>query len=312
MPAIDNRCPQISMPLFFLQFRGELAALSAAFIWACASIVYTNVGRQLSPLGLNFTKGWIAIALLVFTFMVTGQTYPTLDFPGFALLFLSGAIGIGFGDTAYFSALNCIGARRTLLFETLAPPLSAILALLFLQEQLLPNAWIGIALTLLGVVWVILERVPESHPGNFRPRLGSLYGLLAAIGQAVGAVLSRAALVNTEIDSLWSTLIRLLGGTFVLLIWITLQHQATEIVKPLQSRRLLLVIAGTAFTSTYLGIWLQQTSLKFAATGIAQALSSTSPLFVIPLVAMLGERITGRSMMGVLLAFIGISLLFNR
>jgi drug/metabolite transporter (DMT)-like permease len=299
------------MSEIFLQFRGEFAALSAALIWAIASVIYTRVGRQLSPLTLNFTKGWIAIALLILTFLITRQGIPALNPMGFSLLFLSGIVGIGFGDTAYFSALNCIGARRTLLFETLAPPLSALLALVFLHETLLPQAWLGIVLTISGVIWVILERVSETY-GNFRPLQGSLYGLLAALGQAGGAVLSRAALVNTEIDSFWSTLIRLLGGTATLLVWILMQRQSSDVVKPFQSTRLFIVIAGTAFMSTYLGIVLQQTSLKFAATGIAQALSSTSPLFVIPIAWVMGDRISLRSVTGVLVAVIGVSLLFHR
>ncbi len=296
---------------FFLQYRGELAALTAALIWACGSIVYTGVGRRITPLALNFTKGWIAIALLCLTFLITGQSFPTIEFTPFLLLFLSGVIGIGFGDTAYFNALNCIGARRTLLFETLAPPLSAILALIFLQERLSVSAWLGIALTIAGVIWVTLERASDTG-GNFRPLQGSLYGLLAALGQAVGAVLSRFALVNTDIDSLWSTLIRLIGGTIALFIWILLKRQTSEIIKPLRDRRLLTVIAGTAFISTYLGIWLQQISLKFATTGIAQALSSTSPLFVLPISRAMGDRISMRSVIGVLISLLGVSLLFHR
>ncbi|MBE9009601.1 DMT family transporter [Pseudanabaenaceae cyanobacterium LEGE 13415] len=296
---------------FILQYRGELAALTAAFIWACGSIVYTGVGRQISPLALNFTKGWVAIVLLCLTFLITGQSIPSIEFMPFLMLFLSGVIGIGFGDTAYFSALNCIGARRTLLFETLAPPLSAILALLFLQERLALSAWIGIGFTIAGVIWVILERTSDQQ-GNFRPRLGSLYGLLAAIGQAAGAVLSRSALVNTDIDSLWSTLIRLFGGTIALFLWILIRQQSPEMIKPLRDRRLLTIIAGTAFISTYLGIWLQQTSLKYATTGIAQALSSTSPLFVIPLSSAMGDRVSMRSVIGVLISLLGVSLLFYR
>lgn len=298
--------------MLFFQFRGEIAALSAALIWAVASLVYTNIGRQLSPLALNFTKGWIAIALFLLTIVAFKHPLPVLDLTAFLLLFLSGAIGIGFGDTAYFNALNYIGARRTLLFETLAPPLSAVLAFLFLREQLLIQAWFGILLTIIGVLWVVMERTPDDHPGNLRPRIGTFYALLATLGQSGGAVLSRAALINSEIDALWSTLIRLIGGTVVLWIWIFVKQQNREALKPLQSGRLLSIIAATALISTYLGIWLQQTSLKFAPTGIAQALSSTSPLFVIAIVFVLGERVSLRSLLGVVIALIGVGLLFTR
>jgi drug/metabolite transporter (DMT)-like permease len=76
-----------------------------------------------------------------------------------AFLSLSGAIGIGFGDTAYFASLNCVGARRALLLEALAPPLTALFAGVFLGEILPPSAWLGIALTVVGVAWVVLPWV---------------------------------------------------------------------------------------------------------------------------------------------------------
>jgi drug/metabolite transporter (DMT)-like permease len=302
---------KFSMANFLLQHRGEFAALGAALIWASASVVYTGVGRQLSPLVLNFTKGWIAIALILFTFFLTGQSMPNLSATTIGLLALSGIVGIGLGDTAYFHALNCIGARRTLLFETIAPCLSALLAWIFLQETLPVQAWFGILLTLGGIIWVVLERVPNPGAIQNAPLRGLVFSLLAALGQAGGAVLSRAALIGSEIDSLWSTLIRLLGGTVVLLIW-SLIEQPKEIIKSVQSQRLFFVIAGTAFISTYLGIWLQQTSLKFAPTGIAQALSSTSPLFVLPIVRLMGDRISLRSLIGVMIALLGVTLLFNK
>lgn len=47
--------------------------------------------------------------------------------------------------------------------------------------------------------------------------------------------------------------------------------------------RLLGIISITAFFSTYLAIWLQQISLKYSPTGVAQTLSSTSPLFILPI-----------------------------
>ena len=71
-----------------------------------------------------------------------------------------------------------------------------------------------------------------------------------------------------------------------------------------------MAVAIAAFGSTYLGIWLQQTSLKFAPTGIAQTLLATSPIFILPIMALMGEKVSIRAILGVLLAIGGISLLF--
>ncbi|NJN58582.1 MAG: DMT family transporter [Leptolyngbyaceae cyanobacterium SL_5_9] len=294
-----------------LNFRGELAALSAALIWAIASIIYIRLGKQLPPLVLNLSKSAIAIVLIGLTLGLRGDFLPETTPAAVGLLLTSGAIGIGFGDTAFFEALNCLGVRRCLLMEALAPPLTALLALIFLGEQLTALSYLGIGLTVAGVSWVIVERVPDAGRGNFRPLRGVGFGMIAALGQAGGSVMSRAALASTEISPLWSTLIRLAAGVAVLLIWAVFQQRGKQGFRPLRSPRLLAILTLAAFFSTYLAIWLQQTAFKFTAAGIAQALSATSPLFVIPVAMWMGDRVSPRAILGVLVALGGVWLLFG-
>jgi drug/metabolite transporter (DMT)-like permease len=306
-------------------FPGEIAALTAAFLWAVASVVYGLVGQKIIPLLLNFIKGIIAIAFILITLVWQGEAIPNLPIFPATLLLLSGAIGIGLGDTAYFAALNHLGARRTLLLETLAPPISAWLALIFIGEQLTTIAWCGIFLTLLGVAWVISERNPVTN-NSHNLKIGIIWGLVAALSQAIGAVLSRFALVDSNISPLWSTLLRLVAGTVIvsLLLIFPAVNQIKLIVKTryyaavssrfVFSGKTLASLVGTitlaSFASTYLGIWLQQISLKFAPTGIAQTLLSTSPLFILPIALALGEKVSCRAILGVLIAVGGIGLLF--
>ncbi|MBW4490358.1 MAG: DMT family transporter [Trichocoleus desertorum ATA4-8-CV12] len=311
------------MLIWLTQFKGELAALSAAFLWAIASVIYTRIGQRVPPLVLNSVKGVIAIAFLVITLWLQGSGLPNINGTALGLLILSGVVGIGFGDTYYFAALNLLGPRRTLLLEALAPPLSAFLALLFLQETLELSNWLGIFLTIIGVTWVVSERVPTGDTNaatekSTHPLQGMGYGLLAALGQAGGAVLSRAALTQSTISPLWSTLVRLAAGVLVLLVWLLVRRQAGLVVKTLDFERdrrrslsWLGAIAITSFFSTYLGIWLQQTSLKFTAVGVAQALSSTSPLFILPIAIALGEVVSRQAILGVLVAWAGVWLLFS-
>ncbi len=308
------------------EFKGELAAISAAFLWAVVSVVYSYLGQKIPPMLLNLSKGVVAIALLLLTLFLRDFLIPALNSPAFlpplsasfnpltpfvfplVLLVLSGAIGISFGDTVFFAALNQLGARRTLLIHTLAPPFTALLAIVFLGEQLTLIAWSGMLITIIGVAWTIAERVSGSDtPTRLLP--GVSLGLLAALAQAVGAVLSRAALAQTAIDPLWSTLIRLLAGVSLLLLWM-LWKQGRQVLSGLGSQRLLAIVFVTAFFSTYLGIWLQQISLKFAPAGIAQTLSATSPIFVLPLAIALGEFVSIRAILGAVVSLVGIALLF--
>ncbi|MCP4275570.1 MAG: DMT family transporter, partial [Gammaproteobacteria bacterium] len=98
---------------------GEIAALTTALCWAIAARLFRLLGRSFSPLAMNFWKGSISIVLLS---IATQFFLPSVSLPPSAWywLLLSGAIGIGLGDTFFFQALNKIGDAQTMLVaETL-------------------------------------------------------------------------------------------------------------------------------------------------------------------------------------------------
>ena len=323
---------------------GEVAAMAAAALWAIASIFYARMGQTISPLVLNFTKGCVAIVFLLTTLWLLDRPFPSSELRNLLMLALSGVLGIGLGDTCFFRSLTLLGPRRTLLLESLAPPLSALLALLFLGEVLSRPSLLGIFFTVGGVTWAVSERLAKSAAlasaaeaqsdptAQLLPGIG--YGLLAAFGQASGAVLSRSALAETPVDPLWSSFIRLGAGAIFLLPWLIIRwarfspvpkrltHKTPfwtapfwkalpRTVLPQKFSQLLGGVAIAAFLGTYLAIWLQQISLKYALTGVSQALTSTSQLFVLPLVVILGERLSLRAVLGVAIALLGIALLFR-
>ena len=291
---------------------GEVAALAAAFLWALASLLFGQLGRSLLPLGLNLAKGAIALLLLALTLLILGRALAGIEAWTLVLLLVSGVVGIGLGDTVYFAAINHLGARRALLMETLAPALAALLAGLGLGEVLSWSAYLGMVLTLVGVGWVISQRLSPTADLSPRPSYrGVLYGALAALGQASGAVLSRAALADTGVDPLWSSLLRLAGGLLLITTLLMAQGQLRHQLKPLGSTRILALVAVAAVLGTYLGIYLQQIALKYSPTGIAQALTATSPLFILPMAGLMGDRVTGRAVGGAVLALVGVVLLVN-
>lgn len=241
-----------------------------------------------------------------------GPLFSGIDLFAGNLLALSGAIGIGLGDTAYFGALKHLGARRAILLMILSPPITGIFALLFLGETISVGAWGGIMITVTGVAWVISEQDSAADVGTNRKPLGIGLGLIAALGQAIGAILSHAAFLHMNISPLRSALFRLIGGTLLVLIFmLVLKDGNGWEYENLHSFRRWRTIIFTVFIGTFMGIWLQQISLKYAAAGVAQTLFATSPLFVLPIVAVMGEYISLRSLLGAILAIAGIGLIFG-
>lgn len=293
-------------------FQGEIAALSAAGLWAFATLMFGRLGKQLSPLVLNLIKGSMAIGFIVLTLAVRQQLLASLPMGSVLLLLTSGVVGIGLGDTAYFATVNALGARQALLLEMLAPPMAALMSWAFLQEQLSMRAWLGMGLTLVGIVWVVSERSPRMNGAKSKTIItrGIWLGIVAALGQSIGSVLSRAALADTVVDPLWSSLLRLSAGLVCiggLLLW---RRKEQVFTRP--SRRLLGGVAIAAFFGTYLAIWLQQIALKHSPAGIAQSLLATSPIMVLPMALVIGERVTLRAICGAVVALSGIWLLFSR
>jgi Permeases of the drug/metabolite transporter (DMT) superfamily len=73
-------------------------------------------------------------------------------------LILSGFIGIVIGDIAWLEALRQLGASRVLVIDTVKPFVAALLGWLVLGEALKSVAFSGIALTVVGILVVELER----------------------------------------------------------------------------------------------------------------------------------------------------------
>ncbi|MEY2975969.1 MAG: hypothetical protein RLZZ435_106 [Cyanobacteriota bacterium] len=312
------------LPEVLSPFIGEVAALTAAGLWALASVIYGWLGQQISALALNVLKGCAAIAMLLLTIALTETNFSLnagIPLAAILPLSLSGVVGIGIGDTAFFKVLNTLGPRRALLLETLAPPLTALLGLFFLQEYLSLQAWLGILITIAGVAWVLSERT-ASLSYAFNPDLlkqGLAWAFVAEICQATGILLSRSVFLEMEISPLWSSLVRISAGTFTALLLFGFQRRGVKLdplqtVQQIQKRftpRLLVGILLGAFGGTFLGIWLQQTAVKYTLAGIAQTLSATSPLFAIPIAVVCGEAVSLRSILGAIVSIIGIGVLFS-
>ena len=94
------------------------------------------------------------------------------------------------GDMCLFRAFVEIGPRLSLLLMSLNAPLSAILGWLWLGEHYGPVQWLGMAVTLWGVGWVILERPPGEFVIRWwKPTFRALRDARAMMWLTIGAFL---------------------------------------------------------------------------------------------------------------------------
>ena len=299
----------------FRMFASFLAALFFALNATCASHSVRGLGSVRANLGR-----WLVAAVALGLFAHTlGNGFASASLGWFLL---SGIIGMGFGDLGVYGALPLLGSRLTVLMtQCLAAPIAA------LGEWL----WLGTRLTGAQVTWglVILVGVAfaitpsKSSPPRVRIRpIGFLFGLLAAAGQGLGALVSRKGVTvadtageaaHNAIFGLTAAYQRILAGFVFIALWFVVLRLLRRLPAALpvpaeaaarRNRRWWVLANGLA--GPVAGVGCYQWALATTPSGIVLPIAATAPLLAIPIAFWLeGDRPTRRSIIGGVVAVSG-------
>jgi drug/metabolite transporter (DMT)-like permease len=300
---------------------GELAALGTAACWTATALSFEAAGRRVGSLTVNLIRLVIACALLAATgWAVRGLPLPT-DAGSHAWLWLtaSGLVGFAFGDLCLFRAFVVLGSRLSTLMMALAPPLTAVIGWALLGEVLGPRALGGMALTVGGVGWAVLDRVraarriaPAQAPAGAVPRLtaaGVALGAGGALGQAGGLVLSKLGMGSY--DPFAATQIRVLAGTGASVLLFFALRRWHRVGRALADRRALGNISIGAFFGPFLGVSLSLVAVQHTATGVAASIMATTPVLIIPVLVLARRETVGPGgWLGAMVAVAGVAVLF--
>jgi DME family drug/metabolite transporter len=287
---------------------GAAAALAAALCWTLASSLWRRLPTSLGAAPLNLLKNLIALAFQLPLLLLLPADLP----PTAALtLLLSGAVGIGLGDSFYFAALRRLGTRRTLTFDAGGPAVTALAGSVVLAEVPRLLQWAGIALISLAVLLVARQAPPAAAPGQPPGQApgrggGIALALAALLCGSTGALLARSVLRVHGLPPLQAATLRLLGGTLLLLPLLPQLRWPGRRPRP-PGRRWPLVLAATLLGTT-LGIVLQQLTLLLLPGGLAVALLATAPVMALPLARLEGDRPGWPGGLAAALALAGVSL----
>lgn len=295
---------------------GELAALGTSLCFSFGSVLFTLSGREMGSPLVNRTRLLIAALLVMLLHTISfGQPLP-LDAGSerWFWLGLSGFVGLALGDAFLFQAFVLIGPRLAMLMMALAPVLGTLLALVFLQEELIPLELVGIAITIAGIMLVIADRNNQSKTENSDKRryvIGLLCGLGGAVGQAGGLVLSKMGLMG-GFPALSGNVIRLIIAAIIIWILAVFNRQLISSYQTLRTHpRALMMTIGGAILGPVVGVWLTLIAVQNTSIGVASTLSSLMPIFLIPIsYVVFKERITKQAVFGTLVAFVGMVILF--
>lgn len=291
---------------------GEWAAMLTAICWTVSATAFSMAGKRVGSVPVNLIR--LVLALLMFAgigLCTSGMPLPfNAGVPGWLWMTLSGVVGFFFGDLCLFRAFVEIGPRLSMLIMSLAPPLTAVLAAVLLGERLATLEYMAMAVTVAGIVLVVTERRGAEARHGFTWRGGALaFG--GALGQALGMTVAKFGLETIE-SPLDATAIRVLAGTVCFAILAAVRREGPRLRTALADRVAMAQLVVGAVAGPVAGVTLLMYALTLIPAGLAQTFASLTPVLIIPVGHWLHrERITIRSVVGAVIAFAGVAILFR-
>jgi len=297
---------------------GELAALATSAFWASSSTFFTLGGKRQSPQTVNRWRLVGAVILLgLFHVIILGTLFPNESLLVWLILGLSGIVGLSVGDGFLLWAYIKIGPRITMLVMSMAPVVTTSAAWIVMGEELSFWKLIAIGITLAGVSWVVTDRKNEAGEHNKSPFKLTMFGLLLAVGamlgQAIQMILAKDAMSRMVSDNvpLTATFIRILCGAASIWFVTIIMGKTRRSFRAFNDNKFIVWIGLATIFGPFLGIWASFIAIEYTPLGIASTLMALPPLLMIPISHFVfKEKITTRSIVGTLIALVGVAGLF--
>jgi drug/metabolite transporter (DMT)-like permease len=296
-----------------MTFIGEIAGIFTSLFFAINAIIITKAVQQVGSIISNRTRVAFALLyLIILNAILFRQPLPVSAEPQrWAWLSLSGIIGLALGDVFLFQSYYALGPRLGTLLLSLSTIFGALEAWIFFGESLRLGQIIGIALTLGGIVWVILERGDGKLPASRSKAIGIFFGVLGALGQATGLVFSKQGMLG-NFSPISGNVIRMLAAAIALWLVTILQKQAGKTVQTLRENPTACkLLMAAALVGPVIGVSLSLLAVQNTAVGVASVLTSLSPIFILPISHFFfKEKLGWQAVAGTFLAMIGVAVLF--
>ena len=296
-----------------------LASFLAATFFALNATCASHSVRASGSARANLGRLIVAAAVLGLFAHTLGQGFTSASVGWF---FLSGLIGMGLGDLGVYGALPLLGSRLTVLMtQCLAAPIAALGEWLWLDTRLTGAQLLWGVVVLAGVIVALLPS--RAHPPRVALKpIGFLFGLLAAAGQGLGALVSRKGglvadaageLSHNATFGLNAAYHRILAGLVFTALWFLalrclrkLPARPEPDATPPARRRARMWILANGLAGPVLGVGCYQWALATTPSGIVLPIAATAPLLSIPIAFWLeGDRPTRRSLIGGVIAVAG-------
>lgn len=169
---------------------GIAYALLAGVLWGFGPLLLKRGMKYASVSAATLIQQHVSVVVLGVLAALRGELVE-LDFSSQAFwsFFMAGAIGASFGKIFYYKGIDRVGASKSTSVKNSSPFLTAILAMLFLGEEI--NGFIAVGVTLIVFGIVVLTRTQDRGSGTAGRIKYFIYPLLAAICFGINPVFKK-------------------------------------------------------------------------------------------------------------------------
>ncbi|QEN07251.1 DMT family transporter [Oceanispirochaeta crateris] len=291
-------------------YAGEIAALMATGCWMISALSFEASGKRIGSLPVNIIRLVLGICFMELFLIFTRAVWiPVIPEDGsFWLMYASGFVGFFIGDMMLFRSYVEIGSRVALLILSFVPPITAFMEWIILGQLLSLQGWISMAVTLTGVLLVLLK----SEDKKFKlkhPIKGILLAVGGTLGQSTGMILSRSGIGSA--DPVQATLIRALAALtgfipffFILGIW-------PKVFKGMRNKQAMAQLSLGSLFGPFIGVTLMLYAMQHTTAARVSIITALIPVVVIPpSIILFKDKIGMRELIGACIAVFGVIILF--
>jgi drug/metabolite transporter (DMT)-like permease len=304
---------------------GEVIALLTTLCWSLGIFPFTAAAKRLGTGPLNQYRlllAWLIISVIlrVFNSVSVTELFSHPHLYHYVFLGLSGIIGFTIGDYCSFTSFKLLGPKLGSLYTTFAPGAALLVGFLVLGERINFIGIFGIVLTVGGVIWLTLSKKDKAAAelaGFSRDKKGIAYGIIGALCQGTGLVLSKLGMdfYSDKLPTMHAVWIRLMfafSAAFIASLFLKRLIQNSKPIFSNENNGIPFMVLGTLL-GPVAGVTFSLLAIQKLEVAVAQTIFALLPIFVLPVnLLVYKEKITIQSVFACLVAIIGVFFLIWR
>ena len=287
---------------------GSAIGLIGSALYGLSVVVYRSQASEINPVAVSSIKMWVALPFMtIMTLLLPGLEAAFLPMATIMLLSISVLLGAVFGDTIYLWSQERIGVSYAFPIAMSFPIITFFLTVWFLDEPLILSRLVGAIIAVIGIVLISNEQNRNQKDSETPVKLdilGILGAVVTAFLYAIGTTVLQVGIEG--VDPIAGNLIRTIVGSIAFIPMVAVaQLGGMKLIS--QKAIVRVIIAG--FFGMAVGSLLYVAAVAIVGAAIMSVLSSTAPLFAVPVsVFILKEKLTTVAGIGILATIIGVVL----